>query len=582
MANSGAGAPLSRREPGAARQGPGGQSNKRVLSDSTLTRIKAAIDAENAQAEDVRQDGPNTEPIPRVTDSGSPGKRGATRAPSPSGDEPEPGTLPHRNPGKPGGGASQPLSPSGVAPEPEAQTDQTAKPDRRARPPRPDEPLRVAKALRIVEPDWPQAVEPPPPPAELPPPVPPTPRVQAAPAAEAAPPVELVPPAEMEPPTEVQLPAEFEPPTPLRLAPPAAVESAPPPPPPPAIERAAQWPPKGTEPTPGSIGWLWPDEATSGGGGGRWRPPGPWRYRVVGLVAAGALVLGGAGVIIGMTLHSHSTPATTGPATSGTNGSTGPASSSSGPNSNSATVPLPSTSTAAASWITNQVAAGTAVACDAQMCSALTTAGFPAAQEVQVATTSQSLSNAKLVVLTPQLRRYFRAVNPRLGRHVAPPALASFGGISVHPIDQNGAVAYESQLSQDLRARVETGDQLIHSGRVTATPSAATELAAGQVDSRILLALQALSAHEPVHVLAFSDSGPGASSGIPYRVVELAAIDPAAGMNASQYLGTLHRMLLAHANFPAWTHIHLQPMPDGTRAVQIEYAAPSPLGALTP
>ena len=84
MANSGAGAPLSRRQPGAARQGPGGQSNKRVLSDSTLTRIKAAIDAENGQADDVRPDGPNTEPIPRVTDSGSPG----SRAPSPSGAAP--------------------------------------------------------------------------------------------------------------------------------------------------------------------------------------------------------------------------------------------------------------------------------------------------------------------------------------------------------------------------------------------------------------------------------------------------------------------------------------------------------------
>src|SRR5579862_1483202 len=162
MANGGAGAPLSRREPGAARGGPGQSTNKRVLSDNTLTRIKAAIASENAQSEEVRPEGPNTEPIPRVTDSGSPDELGADLAPSPSGTEPEPETLPHRNPGKPARGASQPLSPSGVAPEAAAQSGQTAKPDRETRRPRPDEPLRVAKALRVVEPDWPQAMEPPP------------------------------------------------------------------------------------------------------------------------------------------------------------------------------------------------------------------------------------------------------------------------------------------------------------------------------------------------------------------------------------------------------------------------------------
>ena len=294
-------------------------------------------------------------------------------------------------------------------------------------------------------------------------------------------------------------------------------------------------------------------------------------------------MLGGAGVAIGMFLH-HSTPVAgggAGPAT-GPNASGQPTVSPSNPgSSNPAPVPLPQTSTAAASWISQQVAAGTTVACDAQMCSALTTAGFPAAQEIQVGVTSQSLSNAQLVVLTPQLRRYFQSVNPRLGRDVAPPALASFGGISVHPIDQNGPTAYENQLSQDVRERVLTGEHLLHGGRLTATPAAATELAAGQVDSRILLALQALSDHEPIHVLAFNDSGPGASPGIPFRVVDLAATDPAGGVSGS-YVQTLRQTLQAHANFPAWTSVHPHTMPDGQRAVQIEYAAPGALGLLTP
>ena len=568
MANSGAGAPLSRRQPGAARQGPG-QSVKPVLSESVLNRMKAAIDAEQAQAGQGRQDDPNTEPMPRVTDSGSPRSRGASRAPSPSGAGPEAESLPQRV----------------------AKPERGAKPPRPAEPPRPDEPLRVAKALRVVEPDWPRAADPaPPPPAELAPQALPVPRMKVAPPVEPAapaapaPPVELVPPLEQAPAAQPAPPVE-----PLRLAePPAAAAPPAPAPAPVPAPRAPAWsPPASTspsEPTPGSIGWLWPDEGGAGGGGGRWKPPSPWRYRTVGLVAAGAIVLGGAGVAIGMVLH-HSTPAAGGGAGTAPapNASGQPAVSPSNPgSSNPAPVALPPTSTAAATWITQQVTPGTSVACDAQMCAALTTAGFPAAQEVQVGMTSQSLSNAQLVVLTPQLRRYFRAVNHRLGRDVAPPALASFGGISVHAIDQNGAAAYEGQLSQDLQARLQAGRQLLKSDRVTASPSAQTALATGQVDSRLLLALQALAAREPIDILAFDDSGPGASSGVPFREVDLAVAFPAARMSPQEYIGTLRPILQAHSNFPPYNRVAPTRMPDGQLAAQIEYGVPGSLGLLTP
>ncbi len=170
--------------------------------------------------------------------------------------------------------------------------------------------------------------------------------------------------------------------------------------------------------------------------------------------------------------------------------------------------------------------------------------------------TSQSLSNAQLVVLTPQLRRYFRAVNHRLGRDVAPPGpWLAFGGISVHAIDQNGAAAYEGQLSQDLQARLQAGRQLLKSDRVTASPSAQTALATGQVDSRLLLALQALAAREPIDILAFDDSGPGASSGVPFREVDLAVAFPAARMSPQEYIGTLRPILQAHSNFPPYKRV---------------------------
>jgi hypothetical protein len=577
MANSGAGAPLSRREPGAARPGPG-QSVKPVLSESVLNRMKAAIDAEHAQAEQGRQDDPNTEPLPRVTVTGSPSRRGANRAPSPSGAGPEDEGPPVR----------------AVKPE------RRAKP-RAAEPPRAEEPLRVAKALRAVEPDWPLGVEPvPQAPAQPAAPVKLAPVAESAPAVELPPAVELVPAPELAPAAESAPAAELAPPPELApaapsaaAAPPAPAEWARPAPPVRATERDASWSPTAitstTEPTPGSIGWLWPDEAGGGGAGGRWKPPSPWRYRAVGLAAAGVIVLGGAGVFIGMSLH-HSTPVA--------GGAAGPAKSnpkavapSAATTTPAPTVPatpnpvgagLAAGSANAASWIAQQVAVGTDVACDAQMCAALTSAGFPAAQEIQLGPNSQPPSNSSLVVMTPQLRIFLRSVRPSLGRVVAPAALASFGGVSIHGIYQAGPAAYENALSQDVQARIQVGDHLLHGGRLSASPSAGTELAAGEVDSRVLLALEALAAKEPIDVLGFSDSGPEASPGVPFRIVDLAITEPGAGTRAPGYLQTLRETLQAHANFPVYTHVGPTKMPDGQTAVQIEYAAPSPLGLLTP
>src|SRR5580704_4283173 len=128
MGNDGIGAPLSRRVPGEARPGPG-QPVRAVLPESVLNRMQAAIDAEHAHAEGRQPGEPNTEPLPRVTASGSPSRRGAKRAPSPSGVGPD----------------FEP--PADLAAKPEG----VAKPPRAARSPRADEPLRVGKALRATD-----------------------------------------------------------------------------------------------------------------------------------------------------------------------------------------------------------------------------------------------------------------------------------------------------------------------------------------------------------------------------------------------------------------------------------------------
>jgi hypothetical protein len=607
MANSGSGAPLSRREPGAARPGPG-QSAKPVLSESVLSRMKAAIDAEHAQAEQVRQDDPNTEPLPRVTVSGPPSRRGAKRAPSPSGAGPETDELADQAT-EPELAANQPLSPSGADPETEELPERAAKPGRAARPSRSEEPLRVVKALRAVEPDWPHGAGP-----TQPSPAQPAPRMKLASAADLAPAAELSPPADPPPPAEAASVAELAPPVEPPPPPEPAVwaglaEPVPPPawaalaepeaplasarPASASVPRTAgrdeTWPPSTSpttqaEPTPGSIGWLWPDETATGGrgrGGGRWRPPGRWRYRTAALVAAAAVVLAAAGVYIGMSLHSTPVAGTgNGKPSSGTTAPSTGTSGSAGTNSGAASPDLAPSITAAASWIKQQVAVGTGVACDAQTCAALTAAGFPAGKEVQIGLNSQSFSGADVIVLTPQLRTFLKSVNSGLANEVAPAVLARFGLVSVQVIAPHGAAAYETALRQDVQARIQLGQQLLSSGRLTAAPTAGTELSSGHVDARVLLLLQALSDQQPIDVLAFTDSGPGASPGVPYRAVDLAISDPSAGMNSGQYFSSLHTMLLDHAHFPAYTSITPTTV-SGQTAAQIEYAAPAQLGMLS-
>jgi hypothetical protein len=229
-----------------------------------------------------------------------------------------------------------------------------------------------------------------------------------------------------------------------------------------------------------------------------------------------------------------------------------------------------------------QIAPGTYVACDANTCPVLTARGFPTYQEVQLGPSSQSLSNASMVVVTPELRTYFTVVNTSLCADITPVILASFGQVSIQVIDTAGAVAYKAALAQDVQGRIKLGQQLLNSGRVSASPAAESELAGGQVDSRLLLALEAVASHQPIAVLAFSDSGPGASQGIPLRLVDLATTDPASGMTASAYVQSLGQLLNAHSSFPAYTRARPVRLSDGQTAVQIEYAAPSPLGLLTP
>jgi len=115
--------------------------------------------------------------------------------------------------------------------------------------------------------------------------------------------------------------------------------------------------------------------------------------------------------------------------------------------------------------------------------------------------------------------------------------LAAFGSgaarIEVRAVAPHGAAAYRARLAADVQARRAAGASLLHNPGIRAAGTARAELADGQVDTRLLVTLAALSHLHPVDVLSFGRSGPGASAGVPLRSADIAGAALPGGHPAS-------------------------------------------------
>ncbi len=107
--------------------------------------------------------------------------------------------------------------------------------------------------------------------------------------------------------------------------------------------------------------------------------------------------------------------------------------------------------------------------------------------------------------------------------------LASFGSgralVTIQPVDPAGGAAYQAALSQDVQERIQVGQKLLNSGSVSAAPKARHALFTGEVDPRILLVIQALISSQMGRSRSrlFSNSGPGAGPGVPFRTANFVA-----------------------------------------------------------
>ena len=238
---------------------------------------------------------------------------------------------------------------------------------------------------------------------------------------------------------------------------------------------------------------------------------------------------------------------------------------------------------AAVAWVEEQVSRSAVVSCDPAMCLALRTGGFPATSLMPLGPAAASPLGSSVVVVTAALRNQF---GPRLVTVYAPVVIASFGGgparVDIRAYAAGSAAAYRTALAADLAARQAAGRRLLGGAHITASAAARRDLAAGTVDSRLLITLSALAARHDVRVVAFGGADPHGDPRLPVRSAELAMPRGAEAAGATARAAYLQSVL---------AFLHAQRLPvlvartrlaraAGTAVLQIGFAAPAPLGLL--
>ena len=229
--------------------------------------------------------------------------------------------------------------------------------------------------------------------------------------------------------------------------------------------------------------------------------------------------------------------------------------------------------------MTSQVGHDIIVACDSVVCADLAQHGFPAGNLNVLGPTAPDPYGSQLVIATADIDSQFGG---KLATVYAPEVIASFGTgagrIDVRVIAPRGPAAFQSALRTGLQAQKTSGAQLLRNSKITASASARAQLAAGDVDQRLLTLIAFMAGQQPLDIVDFGSIAPGAGPSVPLRFAELAESNPHTHLSGSAYLRAL--LGLAHSEVAPYVPLSVGSvrLPGGQSVLRIEFAAPSPLG----
>ena len=235
----------------------------------------------------------------------------------------------------------------------------------------------------------------------------------------------------------------------------------------------------------------------------------------------------------------------------------------------------------AATWVAQQVAADAIVACDPAMCSVLQGRGIPASRLLVLQSGNADPLGSNVVMATAAVRSLFGS---RLASVYAPEVLVSFGEgsaqIVIRAIAPDGGAAYRAALHADVQARMAVGQQLLGNARLQSSATARRQLAAGEVDARLLTTLATLAALYPIDVAGFGGPGAHASAGVPLRSADISGATGVAGARSTVSLSSLKGFLLAQRAPYLPAEMDTVRLATGQAVLRVEFTAPSPLGLL--
>jgi hypothetical protein len=293
--------------------------------------------------------------------------------------------------------------------------------------------------------------------------------------------------------------------------------------------------------------------------------PATTRWRVISaLIVAAALFCGGAGTVA----LGRGTTVGKGAANGGQ------------PPGDAAIAAAAAARTAAAAWMARQVAPAAIVACDPQMCAVLQGKGIPAGRLLVLRAGNAGPLGSDVIVSTAAVREEFGS---HLTSVYAPVALATFGSgstqVAVRVVAADGSAAYLRSLHADVTARRAAGALLLRNPHVRVSPADRRELAAGQVDARLLSAIGALASLYHVDVTGFGAPVAGADPGVPLRSADISPVPAGRGRDTAT-LNSITRFLLAQQAPFRPADVTTVRLASGQTVLHVEFAAPSPLGLL--
>jgi hypothetical protein len=234
---------------------------------------------------------------------------------------------------------------------------------------------------------------------------------------------------------------------------------------------------------------------------------------------------------------------------------------------------------AAAAWVARQVGPAAVVACDPQMCAVLQSRGIAAARLLVLGAGNAGPLSSDVIVSTAAAREEFGS---RLTSVYAPVALATFGSgsaeVAVRVVAADGPAGYLRSLRADATARRAVGALLLRNPHVRVSPAGRRELAAGQVDTRLLSAIGALATPYHVDIAGFGAPAAGASPGVPLRSADISPAPAGRGREAG--LNSVKRFLLAQRTPFRPADVTTVRLASGQTVLRVEFTAPSPLGLL--